>query len=180
MRLSLLQETVGNKLSKISAEANVVLGFIPSVPLELSLTFESELVTILHGTRSFASFTRVRQRVCLDTAEIARKFMLPPPILFLIRDPCSNHTIGRTYKGKSVMPNERVVEPEQTKWRKKSASTRAGKFVRDQIRRGEHVSRSTKQAIAIGRFEARRAGVDLTPPKKGKNSELTRKGAKQA
>ena len=45
----------------------------------------------------------------------------------------------------------------------KSASTQAGEFVReeiDRIRHGEHGARSTKQAIAIGLSEARRAGVD--------------------
>lgn len=53
----------------------------------------------------------------------------------------------------------------------KSASTQAGEFVREEIhkiRRGEHGARSTKQAIAIGLSEARRAGVDLPPPKSGK------------
>jgi hypothetical protein len=49
----------------------------------------------------------------------------------------------------------------------KSASTQAGEFVREQIhhiREGAHGARSTKQAIAIGLSEARRAGVDLAPP----------------
>ena len=50
----------------------------------------------------------------------------------------------------------------------KSASTQAGEFVREQIhhiREGKHGARSTKQAIAIGLSEARRAGVPLSPPK---------------
>lgn len=48
----------------------------------------------------------------------------------------------------------------------KSASTAAGEFVRaeiDRIRDGEHGARNTKQAIAIGLSEARRAGIDLKP-----------------
>jgi hypothetical protein len=52
----------------------------------------------------------------------------------------------------------------------KSASTQAGEFVKDEmdrIRKGEHGARSTKQAIAIGLSKARRAGVDLPPPKSG-------------
>lgn len=50
----------------------------------------------------------------------------------------------------------------------KSPSTQAGEFVREQIhhiREGKHGARSTKQAIAIGLSEARRAGVPLAPPK---------------
>jgi uncharacterized protein DUF6496 len=65
----------------------------------------------------------------------------------------------------------------------KSASTQAGEFVReeiDKIRRGEHGARSTRQAIAIGLSEARRAGVDLPPPRKGKVKESTRRSAKYA
>jgi hypothetical protein len=65
----------------------------------------------------------------------------------------------------------------------KSASTQAGEFVRkeiDEIRHGEHGARSTKQAIAIGLSEARRAGVNLPPPGHGKTSERTRKNAQRA
>ena len=49
----------------------------------------------------------------------------------------------------------------------KSPSTQAGEFVREKIRHiraGKHGARSTKQAIAIGLSEARRAGVPLAPP----------------
>jgi hypothetical protein len=41
----------------------------------------------------------------------------------------------------------------------------------DDIREGKHGARSTKQAIAIGLSKARRAGVDLPPPKKASTSE---------
>jgi hypothetical protein len=64
----------------------------------------------------------------------------------------------------------------------KSASTQAGEFVReemDHIREGKHGARSTKQAIAIGLSKARRAGVALKPPKKGRASEAVRKSAKR-
>ena len=50
----------------------------------------------------------------------------------------------------------------------KAATTQAGEFVKDEIdavRSGEHGVRNTKQAIAIGLSKARRAGVDLPPPK---------------
>jgi hypothetical protein len=48
------------------------------------------------------------------------------------------------------------------------------------IRQGKHGARSTKQAIAIGLSKARRAGVDLPPPGKGKTSERTRASAARA
>src|SRR5664280_1355827 len=62
----------------------------------------------------------------------------------------------------------------------KSSSTQAGEFVReemDHIREGKHGARSTKQAIAIGLSKARRAGVALKPPARGKGSARTRKQA---
>jgi hypothetical protein len=62
----------------------------------------------------------------------------------------------------------------------KAPSTQAGEFVREEIehvRRGKHGARSTKQAIAIGLSKARRAGVKLLPPSKGKTSGRTRKKA---
>lgn len=62
----------------------------------------------------------------------------------------------------------------------KAPSTQAGEYVREEmhhIRRGKHGARSTKQAIAIGLSKARRAGVDLKPPKKGQASKKTRQQA---
>ena len=49
----------------------------------------------------------------------------------------------------------------------------------DRIRKGQTGARNTKQAIAIGLSEARRAGVELKPPAKGKTSEKTRKNAQR-
>jgi len=65
----------------------------------------------------------------------------------------------------------------------KAPTTQAGEFVReemDHVREGKHGARSTKQAIAIGLSKARRAGVDLPPPKKGATSEKTRTSAARA
>jgi hypothetical protein len=65
----------------------------------------------------------------------------------------------------------------------KSASTQAGEFVREEmedIRHGRHGARSPQQAIAIGLSKARRAGVDLPPPRKGKAKARTRRSAKYA
>jgi hypothetical protein len=62
-------------------------------------------------------------------------------------------------------------------------TTQAGEFVReeiDKIRHGEHGARSPQQAIAIGPSKARRAGVDLPPPRKGRVKERTRRSAKYA
>ncbi|ESW81128.1 MULTISPECIES: DUF6496 domain-containing protein [unclassified Mesorhizobium] len=82
------------------------------------------------------------------------------------------------------MPDKKTIEKARKDKREgKSPSTQAGEFVHeeiDKIRRGEHGARSTQQAIAIGLSEARRAGVDLPPPKKGKVKESTRKSAEYA
>lgn len=81
------------------------------------------------------------------------------------------------------MPAKKAIErAKKDKREGKSASTQAGEFVReeiDHIREGKHGARSTKQAIAIGLSEARRAGVDLPPPKTGKASSKTVKRAKR-
>lgn len=74
-------------------------------------------------------------------------------------------------------PEERAEEAEREG---KSPSTQAGEFVREEIehvREGKHGARSTEQAIAIGLSKARRAGVKLPPPKKGKTSKKTREQA---
>ena len=79
------------------------------------------------------------------------------------------------------MPEKRTIERARRDARRgKSASTQAGEFVREEIRhirKGKHGARSTKQAIAIGLSEARRAGVKLSAPKKGKASARARKQA---
>jgi Family of unknown function (DUF6496) len=82
------------------------------------------------------------------------------------------------------MPDKRTIKRAiRDKRAGKSASTQAGEFVREEIhkiRRGQHGARSAKQAIAIGLSQARRAGVKLSPPRKGKTSERTRKSAEYA
>lgn len=65
----------------------------------------------------------------------------------------------------------------------KAPTTQAGEFVREEmehVREGKHGARSTKQAIAIGLSKARRAGVELRPPKKGQASARTRRSAERA
>ena len=79
------------------------------------------------------------------------------------------------------MPEKQTLQrAKQDKREGKAASTQAGEFVREEIehiREGKHGARSAKQAIAIGLSKARRAGVDLPPPKKGTTSERTRQSA---
>jgi len=71
-----------------------------------------------------------------------------------------------------LMPERATMRRAKQKLRRgRSASTAAGEFVReemDHIRDGKHGARSTKQAIAIGLSKARRAGVPLRPPRRGK------------
>ena len=81
------------------------------------------------------------------------------------------------------MPEKETIERAHEDEREgKAASTQAGEFVREEIhhlREGKHGARSTEQAIAIGLSKARRAGVDLDAPKKGRTSKATRSRAKK-
>jgi hypothetical protein len=82
------------------------------------------------------------------------------------------------------MPEKKTINrAKKAKRQGKSPGTQAGEFVRgeiEHIREGKHGARSAKQAIAIGLSKARRAGVKLRPPKKGKASAKTIKSARQA
>lgn len=81
------------------------------------------------------------------------------------------------------MPEKDVIERAHRDAEEgKSPSTQAGEFVREEfehIREGKHGARSPQQAIAIGLSKARRAGVKLRPPKKGRGSRRTRSQAKR-
>lgn len=64
----------------------------------------------------------------------------------------------------------------------KSPTTAAGEFVHEEIehlQEGKHGARSPQQAIAIGLSKARRAGIPLKPPAKGKTSPSTRHKAER-
>src|SRR5499433_723502 len=80
-------------------------------------------------------------------------------------------------------PEKRTLaQARKAKREGKAPTTQAGAFVREEIehvRKGQHGARSTKQAIAIGLSKARRAGVKLSPPKKGTASARTRKQAQR-
>jgi hypothetical protein len=82
------------------------------------------------------------------------------------------------------MPDESTVEKAKEDLREgKSPTTAAGEFVREEIehvREGKHGARSPEQAIAIGLSKARRAGIPLKPPPRGKAKAKTRKSARRA
>lgn len=79
------------------------------------------------------------------------------------------------------MPEKSTVDKAQEDLREgKSPSTAAGEFVHEEIehvREGKHGARSPQQAIAIGLSKARRAGIPLKPPRRGRASSSTRKRA---
>jgi hypothetical protein len=81
------------------------------------------------------------------------------------------------------MPEKETIERAHEGAReRKSPTTQAGEFVREEIhhvREGKHGARSAKQAIAIGLSKARRAGVKLASPRKGQVSSSTRNKAQR-
>jgi Family of unknown function (DUF6496) len=83
----------------------------------------------------------------------------------------------------SRMPEKQTIERARKDAAEgKAPSTQAGEFVREEIehiRAGKHGARSAKQAIAIGLSKARRAGVKLAAPKRGKTSRATRRQAQR-
>ena len=82
------------------------------------------------------------------------------------------------------MPEKKTIERARNAKREgKAPTTQAGEFVREEIehiRSGKHGARSTKQAIAIGLSKARRAGVKLKPPQKGRTPDRARRAAERA
>lgn len=82
------------------------------------------------------------------------------------------------------MPEKRTLKKAQkAKRAHKAPTTQASAFVEEEIRRirrGDHGARSPEQAIAIGLSKARRAGVALRPPRKGRVKASTRKSAEYA
>lgn len=81
------------------------------------------------------------------------------------------------------MPEQKTIQRARRDLKEgKRPTTAAAEFVKeeiDHIREGKHGARSTKQAIAIGLSKARRSGVPLAPPAKGKVSERTRRSAER-
>jgi hypothetical protein len=79
------------------------------------------------------------------------------------------------------MPEKQTLQRARRAKRKgKAPTTQAGEFVREEIhhvREGKHGARSAKQAIAIGLSKARRSGVKLPPPRRGRSSQDARRQA---
>jgi hypothetical protein len=76
------------------------------------------------------------------------------------------------------MPERKTIKRARQDAREgKAPTTQAGEFVREEIhhvREGKHGARSTRQAIAIGLSKARRAGVKLPKPPKGRGRSASR------
>lgn len=81
------------------------------------------------------------------------------------------------------MPEKATIERAKEDLREgKSPKTAAGEFIHEEIehvREGKHGVRSPQQAIAIGLSKARRAGIPVPPPSKGRTSEDTRARAER-
>src|SRR5437899_2955948 len=112
--------------------------------------------------------------------QLARQLVLPQDGCQTCRDfavvtgPSMESNVQQIQAG-SFMPEKKTLERARKDARGgKAPSTQAGEFVREEmehVRKGKHGARSSKQAIAIGLSKARRAGVKLAPPKKGRASE---------
>jgi hypothetical protein len=98
--------------------------------------------------------------------------------------PALQEAAARNLRRIKHMPSKTTLErARRAKRTGRAPSTQAGEFVREEIehvREGKHGARSTKQAIAIGLSKARKAGVDLPPPRKGTTSARTRRAAARA
>ena len=128
------------------------------------------------------------RQVAIATISSGRCTHCPVQALVLFRRYRSGVVLDRMNPSRSSrersMPRKQTIrKARQDKREGKSPSTQAGEFVHeeiDKIRRGKHGARSTKQAVAIGLSEARRAGVDLPPPRKGRVKQSTRRSAEYA
>src|SRR6266566_4876593 len=132
--------------------------------------------SVHHETIRLVSLNfRLRKRMATVLSIIGNLARLPPA--FYIQGWIPRRNL-------CVMPEDETIERAQEDEREGlSPSTQAGEFVREEmehIREGEHGARSPEQAIAIGLSKARRAGVGLAPPKKGRVKERTRRSAEYA
>ena len=120
--------------------------------------------SVHHETIRLVSLNfRLRKRIAVVLSTIGN-LARPPPVSYV------QEWIPR--RNVCVMPEDETIERAHEDEREGlSPSTQAGEFVREEmehIREGEHGARSPQQAIAIGLSKARRAGVKLPPPKRGK------------
>src|SRR6185436_15263317 len=77
-----------------------------------------------------------------------------------------------------TMPEKETIRRARRDQREgKAPSTQAGEFIREEfhhVREGKHGARSPEQLIAIGLSKARRSGVKLGTPKRGRVSAESR------
>lgn len=82
------------------------------------------------------------------------------------------------------MPEKQTLErAKRDRQEGKAPTTQAGEFIReemDHVKEGKHKVKNPKQAVAIGLSKARRAGVDLPPPKSGRVKAKTQQSASSA
>ncbi len=77
---------------------------------------------------------------------------------------------------------ETKKNPERAERGEKAPTTQAGEMIREEmheLKKGGGTARTRKQAVAIGLSRARRAGIPVPVPRKGKVSEATRRKAAQ-
>lgn len=82
------------------------------------------------------------------------------------------------------MPDKKTIGRAKKDRREgKARTTQAGEFVREEmehVRRGKHGSKSPEQTIAIGLSKARRAGIEVPPPKAKAKRTAKKTGTKKA
>ena len=147
----------------------------------MKLRLSSEILDLL-GTASVSSENKAIRTPnrCLFVVHVSPDCSARTPSL---RDLGHPRASGQSLEFIKNMPEKKTIErARRDKEHGKAPSTQAGEFVREEmehIRKGKHGARSTKQAIAIGLSKARRAGVNLPPPKTGTTSEATRRKAQK-
>src|SRR5439155_19807203 len=136
----------------------------------------SNLTFAMHNASQIKCLTRWKTHP--PTCCFSENLAIRPPQAVPQHDTVNRHT------GVLPMPEKETLErARRDKQEGKAPTTQAGEFIREEfhhVREGKHGARSAKQAIAIGLSKARRAGVALPPPKKGKASAKTRKSAARA
>jgi hypothetical protein len=137
------------------------------------------------GCERWRLAARSLQKVLLERpVRKVKRFLAPRRRLIrrrAIRDAQRGAERAAFWNTEGSMPEQETIErAKQDEEEGKAPTTQAGEFVREEIhhvREGKHGARSTKQAIAIGLSKARRAGVELPPPKADAASEEVRRKA---
>src|SRR5439155_22343756 len=134
----------------------------------------SNLTFAMHNASQIKCLTRWKTHP--PTCCFSENLAIRPPQAVPQHDTVNRHT------GVLPMPEKETLErARRDKQEGKAPSTQAGEFIREEfhhVREGKHGARSAKQAIAIGLSKARRAGVELPPPKTG--SAKTKRSAELA